>query len=166
MNLMTKQMLLLMVRALYFCMEEQWAQLAKHFDVSPAQQHILFLLSTNNKVLSPSQLSELGCWHLSTVTRLVKPLVDKGYVTVQKDKKRPKCKEVILTETGVALLHEISKQVNVMPEFPLIVSHLSDEELLQFIHLGQKILDAHKGEQFKKVVLQAVMEGMDYEEVL
>ncbi|WP_264807254.1 hypothetical protein [Cytobacillus sp. NCCP-133] len=42
-------------------MEKKWSELEKVFNLSTAQQHILFLLVTNQNELSPTQLSELGC---------------------------------------------------------------------------------------------------------
>ncbi|SEM12667.1 DNA-binding transcriptional regulator, MarR family [Mesobacillus persicus] len=162
MDLSVKQNTLLMVRALYFCLEEGWAKIGKTFDLTPAQQHILFLLSTNNKSLSPTRISDLGCWHLSTVTRLVRPLESKGYILITTDQSRARYKKVTITNEGMAILMRIVESVKKVDNFPLNLSHLSNEEINQFINIGKKILEIHKGEDFKLKVLEAKLEGLDY----
>lgn len=162
MNLMCKQSILLMVRALYFCMEDEWAELAKKYDITPAQQHILFLLMTNGKSLTPSQISELGCWHNSTVTRLLKPLQERKYIHVALDCKKPKYKKVTITAAGEKLLHQLVGTVMEMKRFPLDMRYVTEREISFFLEIGQKILDAHKGEEFMKKVVHAKMEDVDY----
>lgn len=163
MSLLIKQNLLLTVSALYFCMEEQWEKVGRKFNITPAQQHILFLLLSNNKKLTPSQISKLGCWHLSTVTRLLKPLQMKGYIVMFRDDKQPKFKNVQITEKGESLINQIVDFVKDINRFPLDISPLFEEELIQFLCCGQKILDLHKGSDFKDKVLQAKMAGLNYE---
>lgn len=162
MDLSVKQNTLLMVRALYFCLEEGWAKLGKTFDLTPAQQHILFLLSTNNKSLTPTRISDLGCWHVSTVTRLLRPLENKGYILITVDQSRPRYKKVTITNKGMAILEKIVESVKKIENFPLNLSQLSNEEINQFINIGKKILEVHKGEDFRLKVLEAKLEGLDY----
>lgn len=162
MDLSVKQNTLLMVRALYFCLEEGWAKLGKTFDLTPAQQHILFLLSTNNKSLTPTRISDLGCWHVSTVTRLLRPLENKGYILITVDQSRPRYKKVTITNEGMAILEKIVESVKKIENFPLNLSQLSNEEINQFINIGKKILEVHKGEDFRLKVLEAKLEGLDY----
>lgn len=162
MNFLIRQKLLLMVRALYFCMEEQWAVLGNTFDISPAQQHILFLLNTNHNTLSPSEISRLGCWHQSTVTRLLKPLQDRQLVKVETDAQRPRYKKVTITKAGEALLLQIASKVKEESNFPFEMDHLCEEEINNFLKCGQSILHVHKGELFNHQVLKARMKGIDY----
>ena len=162
MNLLIKQNILLMIRALYFCVEERWAELGRKHNITPAQQHILFLLSTNKKTLTPSQISELGCWHVSTVTRLLKPLLVKGFISVSPDKDRPKYKKVTITLAGEQLFQKLVCSVMEMEQFPLDINHLSEKEIVYFLKCGQRILDVNKGESFGKRVINAKIKGVDY----
>jgi MarR family transcriptional regulator, protease production regulatory protein HPr len=162
MDLLQKQNLLLIVRALYFCLEEQWAKMGKMFNITPAQQHILFLLSTNNRSLTPTLISELGCWHISTVTRLLQPLLEKGFITITVDPVKPKYKKVTITNEGLSMLARIVDSVKNNDSFPIDLTHLPESDLAQFLTLGKNILDLQKGEDFKVNVLDARMEGMDY----
>jgi MarR family protease production transcriptional regulator HPr len=151
-----------MIRALYFCMEEQWADLGKKHNISPAQQHILFLLSTNKNALTPTQISELGCWHNSTVTRLLKPMQESGIINVKTDKKQSRYKRVTLTADGQLLLDSLISSAKGMERFPLDMSHLSKREVISFLELGQSILDVHKGLDFKNKVINAQIRDCDY----
>ena len=162
MNVLMKQKMLLIVRALYFCMERNWAELEKKFNVSPAQQHILFLLSTHKNELTPTQLSELGCWHISTVTRLLRPLKERGFIEVKADQKRPRYKQEAITATGKKLLNKLMDEFKEIDQMPLQVGDLTEEELLQFLKYGQRILGVSKGEAFMKMLIHARVEDYDY----
>jgi MarR family protease production transcriptional regulator HPr len=151
-----------MVRALYFCMEEQWAELGRKYNISPAQQHILFLLSTNKNALTPTQISELGCWHISTVSRLLKPLNENGFISVKTDEMQPRYKRVTLTADGKILLDKLISTVKGMERFPFDMNHLSEKDVFNFLECGQSILDVHKGEDYKEKVINAQMVGVDY----
>ncbi|WP_096200179.1 MarR family transcriptional regulator [Bacillus sp. FJAT-45350] len=162
MNLLLKQQTLLMVRALYFCMENKWAELGKEFNISPAQQHILFLLSTNNNKLTPKRIGELGCWHASTVTRLLKRLEKSGLIDVNVNKTQSRFKIVSMTNEGKVLLDQLLDAVKYMEEFPLDMHRLSEKEILRFLEYGNSILDVHKGEEFRKNVISKHVDGYDY----
>ncbi|WP_096200822.1 MarR family winged helix-turn-helix transcriptional regulator [Bacillus sp. FJAT-45350] len=162
MRLMLRQQLLLMIRALYFCMEEKWEKVGKQFNITPAQQHILFLLSTSEGELTPTEISQLGCWHNSTVTRLLKPLLEKELITITVDKDKPRFKYVSLLTKGEEVLLEIVNLVSEMKEFPCAVDHLSEEEISDFLEYGQSILKVHKGKEFTENVIGAQMKGHDY----
>ncbi|WP_051353072.1 MarR family winged helix-turn-helix transcriptional regulator [Thalassobacillus devorans] len=170
MDFLLKKNLLLMIRALYFCMEEKWAELGRRYNITPAQQHILFLLSTNQNVLSPSEIGELGCWHGSTVTRLLKPLKERGMIQVGIDQKNPRYKKVEITSEGKSLLKQLVEAVEDMDNFPCDISSLSQEEVIHFLTYAQKILDVHKGEPFKQKVINGKIgwnefteEAVDYQ---
>ncbi|MBU8906194.1 MarR family winged helix-turn-helix transcriptional regulator [Desertibacillus haloalkaliphilus] len=152
MNYLLKQQMLLMVRALYFCMEDHWSDIGKKFNVSPAQQHVLFLLQANKQALTPTEIGELGCWHSSTVTRLLKPLKEKGLISVEINKSRPRYKQVSITSNGLVLFDKLLNIVKEEENFPFDMSHLSEEEVLNFLEYGQRILDVHKGKDFRKVL--------------
>lgn len=162
MNILLKQQTLLVIRALYFCMEKKWAELERKFKLSPAQQHILFLLGTHNQKLSPTQISDLGCWHLSTVTRLLKPLKEKGLIEVTANKEQLRYKCVAISKSGKELLDQIMDEVKGMEQFPLNMSHLPENELMSFLEYGQKILGVQKGDAFRKMLIDARVENYDY----
>ncbi|GAA0344162.1 hypothetical protein GCM10008967_38240 [Bacillus carboniphilus] len=162
MDVLFKQKMLLIIRALYFCMEDNWSLLERKFQVTPAQQHILFLLSTNKSELTPTQISELGCWHISTVTRLLKPLKESGLVEVSVNKDRPRFKRVMLTDSGKKLIIQLMDEFKEMEQMPLQIGDLSEEELATFLEIGEKILGVHKGENFMNMLVQARVENYDY----
>lgn len=162
MNFIYRQNLVLLIRSLYFCMEEQWAELGKKYDISPAQQHILFILTTNNKTLTPSEISAIGCWHLSTVTRLLKPLKERGFITVIKDPVRLKFKKVTITKDGEALFLQIIDHIAKNDFFPFQMSPLGKEELDSFLKCGQKILDINRGLSCREKIFNAKIDGVDY----
>lgn len=162
MNILLKQQTLLVIRALYFCMEKKWAELEKKFKLTPAQQHILFLLGTHNQKITPTQISVLGCWHPSTVTRLLKPLKEKGLVEITANKKQLRYKFVAISKSGKEVLDQIMDEVKEMEQFPLNLSHLSENELMSFLEYGQKIAGVQKGDAFRKMLIDARVENYDY----
>ncbi|MEH6990796.1 MarR family transcriptional regulator [Cytobacillus firmus] len=162
MNILLKQQTMLVIRALYFCMEKRWAELEKKFKLTPAQQHILFLLGTHNQKLSPTQISELGCWHLSTVTRLLKPLKVKGLIEITANQEQLRCKCVTITKSGKELLNQIMDEVKRMEQFPLNMDELSENEHMSFLEYGQKILGIQKGDLFRQMLIDARVENYDY----
>lgn len=163
MNFLIQQKMVLTIRALYFCLTEQWSTLGKDYDLSPAQQHILFLLTVNPS-LTPTQISELGCWHISTVTRLLKPLKENGLISVSPDHIQRKCKKVSISEEGKTLFKKIIKSIQMKEQehFPFQMDHLTEKELLHFLDCGKKILDVMKGDDFYRKVVMAKIEGVDY----
>jgi MarR family transcriptional regulator, protease production regulatory protein HPr len=141
-----KKQAVLTIRSLYFCILNQWADISKDHSLSSAQQHLLFILSTNEKPLTVSEISYLGCWHLSTVSRLLQPLIKEDYVTVQKNK--TKWKYVSITEQGLEKLMEIANQVLPLKEFPFDLSDTEEKDVQLFIEKGLKILKNFKGDEF------------------
>jgi len=150
-----------MVRALYFCMEDTWDEIGKQFDISPAQQHILFLLSTNGNALTPTKIGELGCWHTSTVSRLLHRLQKKGYIEVNSDKKS-RFKKVSMTNEGKILLGQLLDAAKAMEQFPIDMQLLSENEILTFLECGQCILVVHNGKDFRKNVISKRVDNYDY----
>ncbi|PKG25602.1 MarR family winged helix-turn-helix transcriptional regulator [Niallia nealsonii] len=163
MNFIYKQNLVLLIRALYFCMEEQWAKLGKEYDLSPAQQHILFILTTNNKTLTPSEISAIGCWHLSTVTRLLKPLKEKGFISIKRDQNHSKFKRVTITKDGEQLFMRIIYNIIENDFFPFKMNQLCEKEIEIFLQCGQKILDINRGLSIREKIFDAKIDGIHYE---
>ncbi|WP_394234377.1 MarR family transcriptional regulator [Niallia oryzisoli] len=157
-----KQQMVLVIRALYFCMAEQWSELGKKHNISPAQQHILFLLSVNPS-LTPTQISQLGCWHISTVTRLLKPLENNGLISISPDTIQRKCKKVSISEEGKKLITHVLQSAQQLEHFPFPMDHLSETEIVNFLECGHRILEVLKGKDFYKKVINAQVEGFDYQ---
>lgn len=80
----------------------------KNHGLSSAQQHLLFILSTHERPLTISEISNLGCWHISTVSRLLQFLIRENYETVQKNK--TKWKYVSITNQGLEKLMDMAKR--------------------------------------------------------
>jgi MarR family transcriptional regulator, protease production regulatory protein HPr len=146
MDVELKKQAVLTIRALYFCIMEQWSGINKEHGISSAQQHLLFILSAHEKPITISEISNLGCWHLSTVSRLLQPLIRENYVTVQKSK--TKYKYVSITNKGFEKLIEIANQVFPLKEFPFDFSGIEQEDVQIFIEKGLEILKNFKGEEF------------------
>ncbi|WP_227522038.1 MarR family winged helix-turn-helix transcriptional regulator [Bacillus solitudinis] len=144
-------------------MEKKWAELERKFNISSAQQHILFLLATNKNVLTPSKISELGCWHTSTVTRLLQPLQKRGFINVTTNKEQSRYKIVTITVEGKEILDKLMDAVRDMEQFPLDTRHLSKEEVTKFLDYGQSILDVHKGNDFMEFLINARVKDYDYD---
>ena len=162
MDLFLRQQLILMIRALYFDMENKWAEIGREFNLSPAQQHILFLLSTNDNKLTPTKIGELGCWHNSTVTRLINRLEEKGFIYVETKRNHLGFKIVSITQKGKEMLKKIIEKVKLTERFPFDMRHLSDNEVMSFLEVGNSILDIAKGKEFRNNVINAQIEDCDY----
>lgn len=150
-----RKQMLLMVRALYFTLEERWALLTRNYNISTAQQHVLYILFTNETALTVTQISKMGCWHISTVTRLLKPLIQERYIVVCPDPFSSKTKCVEITEGGKALVQAILTDLVNAADFPYDLSDVSEEQMKGFLRLGLHILQKQKGESFVNWVHQA-----------
>ena len=53
-------------------------------------------------------------------------------------------------------------EVKEMEQFPLNLSHLSENELMSFLEYGQKIAGVQKGDAFRKMLIDARVENYDY----
>lgn len=161
-DILLKQQTVLVVRALYFCMEKKWSELERDFSLSTAQQHILFLLATQKNELCPTQISQLGCWHISTVTRLLKPLLEKGFIKISVNEEKRRYKRVSITAKGTETLNKIMDAVKDLEQFPFNLSGLTEEEMNTFFEYGQKIIGLNKGDQFIKLLMDARVENYNY----
>jgi MarR family transcriptional regulator, protease production regulatory protein HPr len=104
----------------------------------------------------------LGAGIFSTVTRLLKPLKEKGLIEIAANQELLRYKCVSITKSGRELLNLIMDEVKKMDQFPLDMSHLSENELLSFLEDGQKILGDQKGDLFRKMLTDARVENYDY----
>lgn len=132
------------VRALYYSVTNEWAEISKEHNMSSAQQYLLYMLYSKEEDLTVSDISTLGCWHISTVTRLLKPLLDDGYISMTK-RSKGRYKFVHLTELGELKLKEIAKDVSHRDNFPLNCAGIKHEDLELFAQVGLELLRNQKG---------------------
>lgn len=162
MDFETRKQLLLVVRGLYFSLEKSWSSLGKEHNLSPAQQHILFILSTNDSPLTITDISHYGFWHISTVTRLIKPLHREKYVSIQYNRYKSKSKYVTLSDLGRKKLQEIIDQVTTEIEFPFNLSEYTKNEIEHFIDQGLGILKCQKREEIAQWIKESEMKEISY----
>lgn len=145
--------IVLVSRALYFAISEEWAGIAMQYNLSSAQQHVLYILACNEEPLTITEISQYGCWHISTVTRLLKPLLNEGYISITKGK--GKFKYVHLTKSGKLTLKSIAEDVFHRNNFPLNFGGIESTSLEQFVQIGLEILKNQKGSNFSDWVKTA-----------
>jgi MarR family protease production transcriptional regulator HPr len=149
-----RKQMTLMLRALYFSLQERCAILTKTYKISTAQQHLLYIIA-NNKPINITQISIIGCWHISTASRLLKPLIQQQYVKMYQIKSNNKIKFVELTENGKRLLEEIITLLVNTEDFPFDFSDCSIEEIEKFLSFGLDILEKQKGRGFSQWVKES-----------
>ncbi|TYP69490.1 helix-turn-helix domain-containing protein [Paenibacillus methanolicus] len=162
MDLLARQQFLLMIRALYAYVEEEWEEMGKKFGVTPAQQMILFILSTQQGALTVSQISQLGSWHISTVTRLLKTLLERGWLVMSYDRTQSKNKYVTITPAGKQKYLDLAAYVKAKEDFPIDFSMLTQQELMTFMSIGDRVLNKCKDERLVAWVRNAKAEGVQY----
>ncbi|MCP8968396.1 MarR family winged helix-turn-helix transcriptional regulator [Ectobacillus ponti] len=159
MDAQLRKQLFLMLRALYICIEEKWSEVGRRYDVTPAQQHVLHVLSTSAKPLPMKEIGRLGCWHASTVTRILRPLQEKGHIVVERDPQSPKHKLVSITESGARLFDGITTDMEQMETFPLDVRHLTEEDIQLCLQYGHSVLHVQKGSAFVQWLQEEEISG-------
>ncbi|MFC4102089.1 MarR family transcriptional regulator [Paenibacillus xanthanilyticus] len=162
MDLLVRQQFLLMIRALYAYVEEEWEEMGKQFGITPAQQMILFILSTQPGALTVSQISQLGSWHISTVTRLLKTLLDRGWLDMSYDRTQSKNKYVTITPAGKQKYMDLVAYVKATKDFPIEFSMLTKQELMTFMSIGDRVLSKGKDKRLADWVRNAKAEGVQY----
>ncbi|QBO36330.1 MarR family transcriptional regulator [Periweissella cryptocerci] len=101
-----------------------------HELVNDTQAHILMLLLNTDRSLTNSALAEEMELSKPAVTKAVKGLVLKGYLTSAADKQDKRVVYHRLTENGQLIAqHHLATHKRTMDEFEDIFSNYSDEEL-------------------------------------
>lgn len=159
MDIRLNRQIVLMIRALYFSITEEWANISKKYNLSSAQQHLLFILSSSVEPLTITEISHLGCWHISTVTRLLQPLLNREYISITNGK--GKSKHVRLTESGKLKLKSIAEDVFQRENFPLNVEGITDEFLEEFAQIGMQIIKNQKGKDLSHWITSSEPKAMD-----
>ncbi|GLB62060.1 hypothetical protein [Cytobacillus sp. NCCP-133] len=96
------------------------------------------------------------------MTRLLKPLQEKGFIELSANHEKPRYKKVTITRKGTETLNKIMDKVKGTEQFPFNMSRLTTEELNTFLKYGQKILGVHKDGHFLKMLTEARVENYDY----
>jgi MarR family protease production transcriptional regulator HPr len=136
-----RRRLLLMVRGLSFLLEEKWSDFGRPHDLTPAQQYLIYILGSVERPLSMTEISKIGFWHLSTVTRLIKPLVDRGWVRISQEPDQPKSKYATLTDAGQTALDLLFRDANELTTFPFDLQAFTEEEIQQFLKFGLRLIE-------------------------
>ncbi|WP_373070712.1 MarR family winged helix-turn-helix transcriptional regulator [Sulfurimonas sp.] len=88
--------------------------LKEKFDMLHSEVNVLASLYTNGKVLSPTQLYDFTIFSSGGMTKLLKRLEARGYITRKPDTKDKRCMLVCLTDSGEetikTILFDVSKE--------------------------------------------------------
>lgn len=115
-----------------------WAQYLKDYDITSAEYPILIALNrcdgiTQEEIASRQNLDK------SAVTRIIKSLLEKGFIERKKDHQDLRCNRVYLTEKGHAAWEPIKAG---MEEWNRMISnHLSVEEIQQVVRILSQMTD-------------------------
>lgn len=148
---------ILIVRGLSRAIENSWEAFGRKKGISPAHQHILYLLWYKNE-LTISRLSQIGLWHISTVTRLVDTLNKKGLVETYHNSQDGRSVLVRLTAQGFELIQNLYRDSMNDPNFMPFIRELweNEPELLQdSIQKGLQLLEKAQGKQYADWVRQS-----------
>jgi MarR family protease production transcriptional regulator HPr len=141
---------ILIVRGLSRAIENSWEAFGRKNGISPAHQHILYLL-WHTKELTISRLAETGLWHISTVTRLLRPLINDGLVKTYDNQQDGRSVNVRLSSKGYELIENLYREamndINFLP-FVRELWETNPDLLKQSIEKGFNILEVAQGKQY------------------
>jgi MarR family protease production transcriptional regulator HPr len=92
-------------RGMYKVLESDWQAVAKETGVTPAELHVLWILSLE-KLATMSKIAELGLWDLSTVAQMVKRLKKKELINTKKNNQDRRVSYCELTPLGAQKAEE------------------------------------------------------------
>lgn len=92
-------------RGMYKVLENDWQNVAKETGVTPAELHVLWIISLEEQV-TMSKIAELGLWDLSTVAQMVKRLKKKELIKTTKNNKDRRISYCELTQLGSQKVEE------------------------------------------------------------
>ncbi|WP_044748145.1 MarR family winged helix-turn-helix transcriptional regulator [Bacillus alveayuensis] len=108
-------------------------------DITPVQFFILKIVE-QSKRCTPSQLAGLLNVKPSAITTMINRLVKHEYVHRERDEQDRRVVFISLSEKGKKVLHETEeKRRKVMKQY---LSHLTEEELKQFVSIYEKLTHA------------------------
>lgn len=86
--------------------------LKEKFDLIHSEVDVLASLYTNNKVLTPTQLYDLTIFSSGGMTKILKKLEAKGFITREADEKDKRCMLVCLSESGCEIVELVLKEIS------------------------------------------------------
>ncbi|MFZ3589587.1 MarR family transcriptional regulator [Bacillus sp. DJP31] len=86
-------------RGMYKVLESDWQAVAKETGVTPAELHVLWILSLEVQA-TMSRIAELGLWDLSTVAQMINRLKKKEMIKTKKKNKDRRISYCELTPLG------------------------------------------------------------------
>lgn len=145
---------LLIVRGMSRAIENSWEAFGKKKGISPAHQHVLWLL-WHKQELTMGKLAEMGLWHISTATRLVATVKKKGFIETKADDEDGRYVIVRLTERGRQLIENIFRDSINDPEFLPFIRYLWDTDpcfVKQSIERGFVLLEHMQSKQYVEMI--------------
>lgn len=95
-------MLINLFRGLYKSIDDDIRRVAARYGLTPAQQHLLWVLSFNNGS-TLTEISKLGQWHVSTVMNMVERMEKMELLYKIVDENDARVKRIFLTARGEEL---------------------------------------------------------------
>jgi MarR family protease production transcriptional regulator HPr len=92
-------------RGMYKVLENDWQAVAKETGVTPAELHVLWILSLEQPA-TMSKIAELGLWDLSTVAQMVNRLKKKEMIKTKKNSPDRRASYCELTPLGAQKVEE------------------------------------------------------------
>ncbi len=92
-------------RGMYKVLENDWQAVAKETGVTPAELHVLWILSLEPKA-TMTKIAELGLWDLSTVAQMVNRLKKKKLLKTFKNNQDRRVSYCNLTPLGLEKVEE------------------------------------------------------------
>lgn len=113
-----------------------WNTLLSPYNLSLQQYNVISLLVKFDKPISVTVLKNVMVEKSPNITRLLDKMCAKGWVERGKNKKDARCIEVVITEKGRIVLHQIEKEAE---KNPLMENSLTNQELDQLNSLLNKL---------------------------
>lgn len=115
-----------------------WAQYLKEYDITSAEYPVLIALNKSDAI---TQEEIAACLSIdkSAVTRVIKSLLEKGFIERKKDHEDLRCNRIYLTEKGHAAWKPIKEG---MEEWHRIISdHLNSDEVQEVTRILSQMAD-------------------------
>lgn len=115
-----------------------WTQYLKDYDITSAEYPILIALNKGDGI-TQEEIASRQSLDKSAVTRIIKSLLEKGFIERKKDHEDLRCNRIYLTEKGHAAWEPIKAG---MEEWNRIISkHLNLEEVQEVVRILSQMAD-------------------------
>lgn len=146
-------MLINLFRGLYKSIDDDLRQVAAGYGLTPAQQHLLWVLYFNNGS-TLTEISDLGQWHVSTVMNMVERMEKMELLYKIVDENDARVKRVFLTARGQELRKRTEEQAANFRIYKMLLEMPADEfseEVKTLIHLVRRL----SGDKFMQYVVNS-----------